>query len=153
MHVLPNGLAIIIVERLHYANGITYDAKTRELFVTEHFENRVLRFVLDEKFNIVEGRTFFDLRQLPAPDVAPFPRMGPDNLHFRANGDLIVPHYGGGRFIIVSRSGKLNEIVNVPCQFITDAVEFHGDILFIGAYDLNVREPKGLLGRVHGLGG
>jgi sugar lactone lactonase YvrE len=148
MHVSRSLQAKVMVERLHYANGITYDPVTRELFVTEHFGNRVFVFVLDEFFGIRERRVFFDLHGLPEPNVPPFPQMGPDNLHFRANGDLIVPHYGGGRFLIVSRAGQLRQIVNVPCQFITDAVELGNDMLFIGAFDLSSREPKGILGRV-----
>jgi sugar lactone lactonase YvrE len=149
MHVSASSQAKVMVERLHYANGITYDPRTRELFVTEHFENRIFVFVLDELFGIKERRVFFDLRGLPEPNVPPFPLMGPDNLHFRANGDLIVPNYGAGRFLIVSRSGQLKQIVNVPCQFITDAEELNGDIFFTGAFDVNTRDFKGVLGRAH----
>jgi sugar lactone lactonase YvrE len=149
MHVSSAGQVKVMVEKLHYANGITYDPKTRELFVTEHIENRIFVFVLDELFGIRERRVFFDLKGLPEPNVPPFPLMGPDNLHFRANGDLIVPNYGAGRFLIVSRSGQLKQIVTVPCQFITDAAELDGDILFTGAFDLRARDPKGVLGRVH----
>jgi sugar lactone lactonase YvrE len=148
MHVSSASQAKVMVERLHYANGITYDPATRELFVTEHFENRIFLFVLDEVFAIRERRVFFNLTGLPAPNVPPFDQMGPDNLHFRANGDLIVPHYGGGRFLIVSRTGQLKQIVDVPCQFITDAAELNGDILFTGAFDLNSRELRGIVGRV-----
>jgi sugar lactone lactonase YvrE len=149
MHVSPAAQVKVMVEKLHYANGITYDPKTRELFVTEHLENRIFVFVLDELFGIRERRVFFDLKGLPEPNVPPFPLMGPDNLHFRANGDLIVPNYGAGRFLIVSRSGQLKQIVNVPCQFITDAAELDGDILFTGAFDVRTRDLKGVLGRVH----
>jgi sugar lactone lactonase YvrE len=148
MHVSPAGQVKIMVEKLHYANGITYDPKTRELFVTEHIANRIFVFVLDDLFGIRERRVFFDLNGLPEPNVPPFPLMGPDNLHFRANGDLIVPNYGAGRFLIVSRSGQLKQIVTVPCQFITDAAELDGDIFFTGAFDVHARDLKGILGRV-----
>jgi sugar lactone lactonase YvrE len=148
MHVSRTSQVKVMAERFHYANGITYDPSTRELFVTEHFANKVWLFVLDEVFEIRQRRVFFDLTGLPAPNVPPFIGLGPDNLHFRANGDLIVPNYGGGRFLIVSRTGQLKQIVDVPTQFITDAVELDGDILFIGSFDLTSREPKGILGRV-----
>jgi sugar lactone lactonase YvrE len=149
MHVSSAAQVKVMVEKLHYANGITYDPKTRELFVTEHLANRIFVFVLDELFGIRERRVFFDLNGLPEPNVPPFPEMGPDNLHFRANGDLIVPNYGAGRFLIISRSGQLKQIVAVPCQFITDAAELDGDILFTGAFDVRTRDLKGVLGRVH----
>jgi sugar lactone lactonase YvrE len=149
MHVSRTSQVTVMAERFHYANGITYDPVKRELFVTEHFANKVWLFVLDEVFSIRERRVFFDLSPLPAPNVPPFFGIGPDNLHFRANGDLIVPNYGGGRFLIVSRTGELKQIVDVPTQFITDAVELDGDILFIGSFELSSPHPKGILGRVH----
>jgi sugar lactone lactonase YvrE len=147
LHVTAAGQAKIMAERFHYANGITYDPASRELFVTEHFAGKVWRFLLDEVFAIRERRVFFDLANLPPPNVPAFWGMGPDNLHLRADGDLIVPHYGGGRFLIVSREGKLKDIVDVPCQFITDAEELDSDILFTGAFSLDSQQPRGVLGR------
>ncbi len=149
VHVTAKSEARVIVQGLHYANGIAYDPKTRELFVTEHFENRVHVYRLDELFFVRDGRIFFDLHGLPKPNVPAYDRMGPDNLRLRSNGDLIIPQYGGGRFIIVSRAGELKHLVDVPCQFITDTEDYQGDVLFIGGYDVNSKDPKGVLGRVH----
>jgi lactonase len=148
MHVDPDLRVTTLIRGLHYANGIAYDPRTSELFVTEHFDRRIWRFVIGSKGEITDRGIVTTIAPYPLrAGETDFNGCGPDNLRLRQDGTIQVPMYGEGRILIMARDGTIRRTVNVPCRFVTDSEErADGAILFCGAMDLSEKPGRGLVG-------
>jgi len=129
-----------VAEGLRYANGIRIDEKRSRLYVSEHLARRVLVMSVGKPGEIGAPSVFFDLASLPPASVA-YPLAGPDGLLLDDKGRLYVAEYGAARVMLLSTEGKLQRVIPVPMQFVTNFTFLPtGQLVVVGAFQ-NDRPP------------
>ncbi len=139
VHVTHEGNVRTVVGRLHYANGLSYDAQAQQLLVSEHLARKVWRLHLDREFSPLSKQLFLDLDALSLTPPS-YPLAGPDGIAVLPDGNLLVAEYGSARLLEVSADGDLVAVVDAPAAFVTNAV-LAGESLVITATTVNDREP------------
>lgn len=134
-----------IAEGLRYANGIRIDEKRARLYVSEHLARRVLVMNLTKPGEVGAPSVFFDLVSLPPASVS-YDLAGPDGILLDDKGRLFVAEYGAGRVMQLSTEGKLQRVIPVPMQFVTNFAELpNGQIVVVGAFKNDQMPMPGLV--------
>jgi sugar lactone lactonase YvrE len=134
-----------VAEGLRYANGIRIDEKRSRLYVSEHLARRVLVMSLAGPGEVGAPSVFFDLVSLPPASHA-YPLAGPDGILLDGQGRLYVAEYGAGRVMLLSTEGKLQRVIPVPMQFVTNFAALPtGQIVVVGAYQNDQPPMPGLV--------
>jgi sugar lactone lactonase YvrE len=134
-----------VAEGLRYANGIRIDEKRSRLYVSEHLARRVLVMSVGKPGEIGAPSVFFDLASLPPASVA-YPLAGPDGLLLDDKGRLYVAEYGAARVMLLSTEGKLQRVIPVPMQFVTNfAFLPTGQLVVVGAFQNDQPPMPGLV--------
>lgn len=111
---------VAVADGIHYANGVAITQDGAALFVSEHFQNRVLRYDVGPDGVLSGGRVFAELTTIAPPPRAPDPRLGPDGLKVTSSGEVLIAQYGGGRVIAVRPDGRLDRVLDLPYRFTTN---------------------------------
>lgn len=134
-----------VAEGLRYANGIRIDEKRGRLYVSEHLARRVLVMSVAKPGEVGPPSVFFDLASLP-PAAVPYPLAGPDGLLVDDKGRLYVAEYGAARVFVLSTEGKLQRVIPVPMQFVTNFAALPtGQIVVVGALQNDQPPMPGLV--------
>ena len=134
-----------VAEGLRYANGIRLDEKRSRLYVSEHLARRVLVMDVARPGEVGAPSVFFDLISLP-PAKLSYPLAGPDGILLDSKGRLYVAEYGAGRVMVLSTEGKLQRVIPVPMQFVTNFAALPtGQIVVVGAFDNDQPPMPGLV--------
>jgi len=138
-----------VAEGLRYANGIRIDEKRSRLYVSEHLARRVLVMSVARPGEVGAPSVFFDLASLPPAAVA-YPLAGPDGILLDDQGRLYVAEYGAGRVMLISSEGKLQRLIPVPMQFVTNFAALPaGRIVVVGAFQNDQPPMPGLVTLLH----
>jgi len=134
-----------VAEGLRYANGIRIDEKRSRLYVSEHLARRVLVMSVAKPGEVGAPSVFFDLASLPPASVA-YPLAGPDGLLLDDKGRLYVAEYGAARVMLLSTEGKLQRVIPVPMQFVTNFTFLPtGQLVVVGAFQNDQPPMTGLV--------
>jgi len=134
-----------IAEGLRYANGIRIDEKRSRLYVSEHLARRVLVMDVTRPGEVGAPSVFFDLASLPPASVV-YPLAGPDGLLLDDRGRLYVAEYGAARVMLLSTEGKLQRVIQVPMQFVTNFTFLpNGQLVVVGAFQNDQPPMPGLV--------
>jgi gluconolactonase len=109
LHVSADGVAKVVADDLHYANGLALSAEGSTLFVNESEAGRVIRFTVNGDFSLSDRHLFVRLTDLGEP-VGAYPdgiKLGPD-------GRLYVGLLSAGRVVVVDSQGALVRKYEVP---------------------------------------
>lgn len=93
----------LVVDGLDFPNGIAISPITKKLYLSESGQNRVLEFEKTEDGNLINKRTFIELKG-----------GDPDGLDFDVLGNLYVAHFGSGTLYIVSQKGQILQEIKTP---------------------------------------
>jgi gluconolactonase len=137
---LGSGELRMLLDSLHYPNGLVFSEDWKTLFLSESAKNRVLKLELDDNGNIISHTVFIDL-----------PGGEPDGLALDIEGNLYVAHFEGAMVYVVNPSAEIIEKIKMPGIECSN-VEFGGEdmkTLFItedetGAVYSMKRETAGL---------
>jgi gluconolactonase len=110
-----SGEAVMLKDSLHYPNGMAFNEKADELYLSESAKNRILKYKLDEDGNILSQEVFIDL-----------PGGEPDGLAFDVEGNLYAAHFAGGTVYVIAPDGKIKEKIKTPGAEASN-VEFGGE--------------------------
>ena len=117
----PNEMLRKVAEGIHYANGVAPSQDGRRLFVSEHLGRKVLVYPINADGTLGARSVFLDLNDVVSrPDSGEW-WVGPDGLLTDQHDNLYIAEYGGGRLIIVDKTGRLLKTIHVPEKFITAA--------------------------------
>lgn len=134
-----------VAEGLRYANGIRIDEKRSRLYVSEHLARRVLVMSVARPGELGAPNVFFDFFSLP-PAARQYPLAGPDGILLDDKGRLYVAEYGAGRVVLLSSEGKLQRVIPVPMQFVTNFAALPtGQIVVVGAFQNDQPPMPGLV--------
>lgn len=138
VHIDAAGRVRRIAEALWYPNGVFVDVGRRQLYLSETFRRRVLRYDLGEDGGAGPPAIFFDLAA--APPQTRYARAsreaGPDGLEMAPNGELFVAIYGEGRVLRVDRDGRYRGALETAMQYVTNiAFRPDGAAWITGAFE------------------
>ncbi|MBT9293150.1 SMP-30/gluconolactonase/LRE family protein [Prosthecodimorpha staleyi] len=150
VHVWRDGRAERLKGGIRYANGIYFDTATRDLFVSEHIGRRILAYKVTADFTLADDRVLISLG-IPKPSGFPFyDKTGPDGIDVDENDNLLVPEYGAGRIMRISRKGEYLGAIPVPMQFVTTVIrsDDRQEVYFGGPSDIHSAQGAGAMGRI-----
>jgi gluconolactonase len=116
MH-METGELQMLLDSLHYPNGLVFTEDGMTLYLSESAKNRVLKLQLDKEGNLISHNVFLDL-----------PGGEPDGLALDIEGNLYVAHFDGGMVYVVSPDAEITETIKLPGIQVSN-VEFGGDDL------------------------
>jgi sugar lactone lactonase YvrE len=132
----PDGQIRLVVDGMHYSNGVLVDRRNHRLLVSEHLGRRVLSFPIRPDHTLGNATVFFDLSTV-YPPAYNTDLMGPDGLAMDENGNLFIAHDGAGRVLVVSSAGRLLNVFPVPMQWVTNVALSGDGFLFVtGTIDI-----------------
>lgn len=139
VHIDSSGLIRRVATDLWYPNGVYVDQTNRQLYLSETFRHRVLRYTLSADGAVGTPETFFDVAaQAPAQTryPNPYPEAGPDGLEIGPNGVLYVAIYGEGRILRVSPDRRYLGALNTNVRYVTNiAFDDAGNAATTGAIE------------------
>lgn len=127
LHLDPDGILRRVAEGIHYANGVALSPDGAILYVSEHLERQVLAYDVAAGGSLSGRRVFVRLDDLFGGDSERSWEIGPDGLAVDSHGNLYIAEYGGGRLVIVDRSGALLATVPVPETHVTGIALIDGE--------------------------
>ncbi len=107
-----------VASKIHYSNGIALSSSGDSLLVSEHLENRILKFsVLGAGRLSGKSEVFADLNALfPWKSERPSAYLGPDG--FRLSGGVIfVAQYAGSRILKLNEAGQRLGMIEIKSDF------------------------------------
>lgn len=126
-----------IAADIHYANGLALSPDDSTLFVSEHLQNRILAFDIENAGALNNRRVHADLHAL-APTSTRDPLLGPDGLACRRDGALVVAQFAGGRLLVLGPDGRLARTVSLPFRHPTNVTFSEDDrLLYVTAFERN----------------
>ena len=123
-----------LIGGLHYANGVTIDASSPTLFVSEHLGRRILAFPIRGRGELGPPRTFANLaNKLPLFE----PLTGADGLEFGPDGRLYAAIYGAGRIMVFEAGGTYLRSLARSETYLTTISFLRGEnaLFAAGAFD------------------
>lgn len=140
VHIDARGHVVRVVHDLWYPNGVYVDRAHGQLYLSETFRRRVLRYPLAADGTLAgEASVFFDVdRDAPADQrfTPPYREAGPDGLEMAPDGAMYVAIYGEGRILRIGPNGAYEGEIDEPMRYLTNiAFDPAGDAYTTGAYD------------------
>jgi gluconolactonase len=133
-----NGVVREVASGIRFANGIGVSPDGSTLYVAESPTGKVLAFPIRADGSLGPERDLIRLR-----DILPAGRGGavtPDSLRVDPHGNVFVALYNGGGVAIVSPTGRLVTLLDVPSQHHTNlAISPEGESLYITGVDDDAR--------------
>ncbi len=90
------GEATLVADGLTFPNGIAISPRDGKLYLSESAREQVLRFTINEDGSLADKEVFI---ALPGGD--------PDGLAFDVEGNLYIPHFGGGTIYVIAPDGTI----------------------------------------------
>ena len=123
-----------VASGVRFANGVGVSPDGTTLYVAESPTGKVLAFPIEADASLGPARDLIRLR-----DILPAGRSGPvtpDSLRVDTHGNVFVALYHGGGVAIVSPTGRLIRVLDVPSEHHTNlAISPDGKSLYITAVD------------------
>lgn len=131
-----------IVQGFRYANGVAISADGKTLFVSEHFERRVIALDIAAPGDVSAAHVFLKLDDVVPQDPGRSWEVGPDGLATDTDGNLYVAEYGGGRLVIVDRNAKHIATIDFPEKFTTAPALLDGGRRIFMTAPVSFADPK-----------
>ena len=142
LYLSQNGAIKRLTSDLHYANGVTFDAAQKAVFVSEHFAQRILRFPVVAPGELGPPEVFAELPARELGKTVRYERAGPDGLETDSRGNLYVAYYGAGLVVVLSPDGEMIGRAEVPEKLTTNvALSADEGSLFITGSKIAARKP------------
>jgi sugar lactone lactonase YvrE len=109
LHVGADGVAKVVADDLHYANGLVLSAEGSTLFVVEHYASRVIRFNVHGDGSLSDRAVFVKMTDLGEP-----PDALPDGIKLGPDGKFYIGLYSAGHVLVIDTAGKLVRKIEVP---------------------------------------
>jgi gluconolactonase len=122
VHIDAQGRVRRLAVNLWYPNGVYVDVAARELYLSETFRHRVLRYPLNEDGSLGAMSVFASIDAMPPQqryDV-PYREAGPDGIEHAPDGSIYVAIYGEGRILRLSREGAYEGQIDAPARYVTN---------------------------------
>ncbi|MCR9279789.1 MAG: SMP-30/gluconolactonase/LRE family protein [Pseudomonadaceae bacterium] len=139
VHIGRDGSIRTVAARFRYANGVSFDATSRQLLISEHLARKVWRLQLSKDFSLLSKQRFADFDAMPLSRPG-YRLAGPDGIAVLSDGHYLVAEYGASRLIELGADGEFVREVEAPAAFVTNAVVL-GDELVITSSSINASEP------------
>jgi gluconolactonase len=122
LHLTDDGLPLVVADGLWYPNGVYVDQRRRQLYVSEHLAQRVVRFEIRPDGGLGPPATVARLADAPRSERydTPFDEVGFDGLEMGPSGDLYVAVYGEGRVLRFAPSGTYLGAMQLPTRYATN---------------------------------
>ncbi len=138
------GAARRVAAGLWYPNGVYVDQSARQLYVSETFNRRILRYPIREDGALGPQEIYIDI-DAAAPAATryrePYREAGPDGLEIAPNGHLFVAMYGEGRILEFDAQGGFLSQIRTRARYVTNlAFAPDGGFYRVGPLD-NVNPP------------
>lgn len=135
----------LVASKIHYANGVAFDASSHHLFVSEHLNKRVLKYKLNTALKaIAPPEILFDFSEeaifVNSPTI-----HGPDGLRVLSDGSLLVGLYGTSHVAHITNCKTANYIGGFD-QYVT-SVGHDGQSIAVASAENNHTFPY--FGNVH----
>ena len=130
-----SGVIDEVASGIHYSNGIALSSDGRSLLVSEHFQNRILKYRVIQPGRLARNSDIFaDLAVLfPIQSSHNLDYLGPDGMR-QDQGVIFVAQYAGSRILKISESGIPIGVIEMRSQFPnTTNVWVDGDHLYLSA--------------------
>ena len=138
LYLGADGTITSVADTLHYPNGLTVSKDRKHLLVAEMLAGRVLSFTIEPGAKLGPRTVWARLQDLAPTTGHEDAYNGPDGLKLGPDGNYYLAQNGSGRILVVSDSGKLVRIVNVPTPYVTNmAFDPHtpGALFITGVFD------------------
>ena len=133
-----NGTVREVASGIRFANGIGVSPDGSTLYVAESPTGKVLAFPIRVDGSLGTARDFIRLRDVLPTGLSD--DATPDSLRVDTHGNVFVALYKSGGVAIVSASGQLLTLLDVPSQHHTNlAISPDGESLYITAIDDDAR--------------
>ncbi|WDI32956.1 SMP-30/gluconolactonase/LRE family protein [Hyphococcus flavus] len=127
---------------LHYANGVYFDAAQQAVYLSEHLEQRILRFPVFSPGEAGPSEVFAELAVESLGKTIRYDRAGPDGLETDDAGNLFVAYYGAALVLALAPDGDILARIDVPEQLTTNvALSADERTLFITGSKRSQRKP------------
>lgn len=142
MHLAADGVLRAVADGLWYPNGVYVDAASAQLYVSEHFAGRVLRFEIRPDATLGPPEVFATTADAGRPERydTPYAETGPDGLEIGPDGDLYVVMYGDGRVLRFSRTGAYRGAIDLPTRYATN-ITFLADGRAVTTGSFSIQPP------------
>lgn len=122
MHLGADGSLRTVADGLWYPNGVYVDGASAQLYVSEHFAGRVVRFDVRPDATLGPPEMFVASGDAGRSERyrSVYEETGPDGLEIGPDGELYVVIYGEGRVLRFSRTGKYRGAIDLPTRFATN---------------------------------
>lgn len=162
LHIDAEGHVRRLADGLWYPNGVFVDLARRELYLSETFRHRILRFALLENGALGQMSVFADMNAMPRQSRfdPPYREAGPDGLERAPDGAMYVAIYGEARILRLSAAGAYEGQIDTAARYVTNvAFRRDGAAAVTGAFDnvsppyageVRLYEPAELLGAAAG---
>ena len=139
VHIDARGEVTRVAAGLWYPNGVYVNPAHTELYLSETFRRRVLRYQMNPDGSLGAMRVFADI-DATAPRVQrfqpPYREAGPDGLEMAADGTMYVAIYGEGRIVRLSPEGRYLGEIDEPLRYLTNiAFDPAGNAYTTGAFE------------------
>ncbi len=140
VHLDAAGVARRVAFGLWYPNGVWVDRARRQLYVSETFRRRVLRYSILEGGALGPMEVFAELDALAPAQTRyedPFRESGPDGLEIGPDGDLYVAIYGEGRVLRIAPDGAYRGQIETETRFVTNVTfDPQGRLIAVGMFNI-----------------
>lgn len=140
VHLDAAGVARRVAFGLWYPNGVFVDRARRQLYVSETFRRRVLRYPILEGGALGPMEVFAEIdARAPAQTryEDPFRESGPDGLEIGPDGDLYVAIYGEGRVLRIAPDGAYRGQIETETRFVTNVTfDPQGRLIAVGMFNI-----------------
>lgn len=131
-----DGNAQRLMSDLKYSNGVFFDPRSSQLFVSEHLARRILVFDVLAPGKLGPAKIFYEFAQSPGEGEGGLHALsGPDGLETDHHGNLYTAFYGQGLLFVFSPDGRIIGRTEIPEPLITNVALKNGgaEIIVTGA--------------------
>ncbi|MCX7059019.1 MAG: SMP-30/gluconolactonase/LRE family protein [Proteobacteria bacterium] len=135
-HLTADGVASVLAETIHYANGLTRSHDGRQLLVAEMLAGRILEFPLLQDGTLGPRRVWARLNDIAPPTPHSDAYNGPDGMKAGADGNYYIAQNGSARVLVVNEGKRLVRQIHVPTPYVTNVgLGPDGAVYITGLFD------------------
>ncbi len=118
----PDGAITEVASGIHYSNGIALSSSGDTLWVSEHLENRILKYtvlgpgVLDPSQSVFADLSVLFPWERSGDDPMASPYLGPDGFRV-SQGIVFVAQYAGSRILKLNEAGQRVGVITFKSSF------------------------------------
>jgi sugar lactone lactonase YvrE len=137
--IIKAGKIMGSISKLHYPNGLAFDSTQNRLYVSEHFQNRVLVFQLKNNYQF----EMISAINLPSPNKDPY--LGPDGLKFDSKLNMLyIAQYAGGRIYSYDLiDQRFEKTYSLTFPYPTNVLRYNNRLIITAIKDANTSPYQG----------